>query len=249
MKYLITLSLLLLASLLSAQDFRLLADGGGLFPSEGHNRIGSSGHFGMEMLVPVAPATYLTVEGGLSHRSHRLVPPIFDPFTEPGGGFVLGDLAVRFTEGESYRVRSVSVVSGVGIEQHVNRFRAQLSGRVAYRVSEKIQFREETVFSRNRPMNVFEAEVASGERYQQGVQTGQVDLNTDWRFQLGTSVRYSLSKRLEVGLATYYDLGNYRVERRTVSFCENCPVDVRVAPERSIKNRGIELLLSTRYVL
>lgn len=71
-------------------------------------------------------------------------------------------------------------------------------------------------------------------------------LNKHWRFQLGTSVRYALTKRLEVDLATYYDLVNYRVERLIVSFCNNCPVDTEVTPERSVKCRGIELLLSTR---
>jgi len=236
---------------LSAQTFRLLTDGGGLFPTESHNDIGGTGHLGLEMLVPVASETYLTLEASMAYRSHRLASPLFDPFTEPGGGFVLGDFVARFTEAESYRVRSQHVVTGVGIEQQINRLRVQLSGRVGYRLADRVRFREETNFTSNRPINEFEIEVAPGESFAKGMQTHRIDLNKRWRFQLGTSVRYALSKRFEVGLATYYDLGNYRVERRIVSFCDNCPVatPADVTPERIVKNRGIELLLSTRFVL
>ncbi len=236
---------------LSAQNFRLLADGGGLFPSESHNKIGGTAHFGLEMLIPAAPEIYLTLEAGIAQRSHQLASPLFDPFTEPGGGFVNGDFVARFTEAESYRVRSQHVVTGVGIEQHINRLRVQLSGRIGYRLADRILFREETNFTSNRPMNEFEVEVTSGERFANGIQTHRIDLNKRWRFQLGTSVRYTLTKRLEVGLATYYDLGNYRVERHIVGFCNNCTFAPSVAPfiERIVKNRGIEFLLSTRFVL
>lgn len=235
---------------LLAQDFRVLADGGGVVPSENRDETGISSRLGLEMLVPVAPETYLTVEASMGYRANRITAPIFDPFTDPRGIIIDGlSIGPRFTEAESYRILSQYLVTGVGIEQHVNRLRAQLSARVGYRFKEQVRFREATVFSGNQPMNIFEASVASGERFDQGVQTQQIDLNKRWRFQLGTSVRYAPTKRLEVGLATYYDLGNYRVERRIVSFCDNCPIDDDVGPERSVKNRGIELLLSTRYQL
>lgn len=242
----LTVLVLLAGTTLSAQNLRFLADGGGIFPSENRNGIGATGHLGLELLVPVAPETYLTFEAGTSYRSHRILSNAANFDAEP---FINGLRIASFAEFETYRAKSHFLISGVGIEQHVNRLRAQLSGRIGYRVSEQVNFREETVFDAGRPMNVFDVEVASGERFAKGMQTHQIDLNKPWRFQLGTSVRYALTKRLEVGLSTYYDLGNYRVERRIVSFCDNCPVNANAAPERSIRNRGIELLLTTRYVL
>jgi len=253
-KFTLLLCLFLTGSItsLSAQNFRLLADGGGLFPSDSRNDIGSTAHLGLEMLLPLATETYLTIEAGAAYRSHRLASPLFDPFTDPNGNLIIGDFVTIFTEAESYRVRSQYIVSGVGIEQQVNRLRAQLSGRVSYRVADRIRFREETIFENNtRPINEFDIEVDAGETFAKGMQTHRIDQNKRWLFQLGTSVRYALTKRLEVGLATYYDLGNYRVERRVLSFCDNCPIanPDDVTPERSVKNRGIELLLSTRFVL
>lgn len=243
--YLIVLFFFISAGL-SAQSFRLLADGGTILSAESHNKNGATGHFGLEMLVPVAPRTYLSLEVGAGYRSHLLLDPTPGADTEP---FINGIRLTRFAEFATYQVRSQNILTGVGIEQHINRFRAQLSGRIGYRFAEEIRFREETIFSGSRPMNVFDVEVASGEQFQQDVQTGQIDLNKRWRFQLGTSIRYGLTKRLEIGLATYYDLGNYRIDRRIVSFCNTCPTTNINSLERSVKNRGIELLLSTRYQL
>jgi len=247
--YFIILLLLIGTTTVAAQDFRLLAEGGIIYPTENGNKNGTSGRFGLEMLVPVAPGTYLTVEAGAGYRAHTLLDNAANFDAEPliNGIRIIND----FAEFESYEARSQFLTTGIGIEQHVNRLRVQLSGRVGYRLAEQVRFREATVFSGNRPMNVFDVEVASGETFTKGMQTHRIDFNKRWRFQLGTSVRYALTKRLEVGLATYYDLGNYRVERRVVSFCDNCPVAApdEVTPERSVKNRGIELLLSTRFVL
>jgi len=245
----ILLSLLLGTATLTAQNFRLLADGGLISPIENENEDGITGHFGLEMLVPIAPETHLTIEAGASFRSHLLLDQAtnFDVVPFPNG-IIIGN---RFTELETYRVSSRHLISGVGIEQQVNHFRVQFSGRVGYRLAEQVRFREETVFVGSQPMLQFDAEVASGEDFAKDMQTHRIDLNKRWRFQLGTSVRYALTKRLEIGLASYYDLGNYRMERRIVSFCNNCPVanPDDVSPERSVKNRGIELLLSTRFVL
>jgi len=247
MKHLLIFLTLALSTAMTAQSFRLLADGGIIAPTENGNKNGITSHLSLEMLVPVATETYLTIEAGASYRSQLLLDQAtnFDAVPFPNG-IIIGN---RFTELETYRVSSQHFVSGVGIEQQVNRFRVQLSGRVGYRLAEQIRFREETLFSGSQPMNQFDAEVVSGETFAKGMQTHRIDLNKRWRFQLGTSVRYTLTQRLEIGLASYYDLGNYRMERRVVSFCENCPVNDDAEPERSVKNRGIELLLSTRFVL
>ncbi len=241
--YLYFIALLLGLSLgLSAQRYRLRAELGtaGIFTAS--QLAGPTAALGLEALVPLAPRTFLVPAAGgqftsLRHNSNNDFPILF-----------VGQLPVDFNTRENLQVRRIEATAGLGLEQHLDRWRVQVYGQANYRLHDRITYTHEDIFSgANRPDNVFEATVRPGERFQENMQTGTIRYNNRINLATGLSLRYDFTGQFELGFSLWRTLGNYQLERRIISFCENCPINEEAEPENRLPAGATVLQISSRY--
>lgn len=245
MKYLsncLIISMLLLAGGLSAQQYRLRADLGasGAFNSLQKGELSAA--IGLEALINLSPRTFLVPEAGLQqvHISHDGV--------SPPDRFILGSIPISFFNTEAYEMKRTSAYVGLGVERHLHRFRVHLFGRAVKGVSDQITFREDTDFQGGtQPNSIFSVTVKPGEVFSQGMQSGTLSYSQDITFFTGLSVRFDLAKNFDLGVAYLQSIGAPQLERRVISFCENCPTSFDNDPERSIGSETNTISISGRY--
>lgn len=250
MKLLLSLLILSAGLGLSAQDFRLRADLGSSGQLFNNSHPGPAANLGLEFIAPISARFFFTQEIGMQYTDFTYSTDrmnVFDGFPE---GIIVGQVTVDFNSIETYRIQRTEAYFGFGLEQHLNRLRLQVSSRVAYRLADQLEFSERTLFlTMNRPDDVMTISTKAGEEFSQDSQTGRMDFDHRIQYQAGASVRYDLNGRLEVGVSAMHYLGNYRLQRRVISFCEGCPVNNDNRPERVVKSGMFQLQFSARYVL
>lgn len=248
MKYLyhclIISSLLLATGELSAQEYRVRFDLGatGVFNSFQIAR--PTAALGLEALFNVSPRTFIVPELGVQ-QTH-----IFHDGLRPPPPFIAGQRPIEAFSEESYEMKQTSAYLGLGMEQHVHRFRFQVYGRMAKRLADRVIFRESIDFQvSGRPENLFSVSVRPGEVFTQDIQQGTLRYSQELSFHTGLSVRFDLTEGFELGVAYLHAVGYPRLERRVISFCENCPVNPDTTPERSIDAVTNSFSISGRYTL
>lgn len=241
LSYSLIVSFLFFAGGLSAQQYRLRADLGtsGTFNSAQISTPVAS--LGLEALISLASRTFLVPEVGLQH-THITHKGIQAPNT-----FIPGQAPVSFFDLEFYKMRRTSAFVGVGLERHLRRVRLQVFGRVMKRMADRVTFGDRTNFQNvDRPDNVFTVKVKPGEAFSQDMQTGTLRYSQELTFVTGLSVRFDLSEGIELGLSYLHALGNSALERRIISYCENCEVNPDADPVRSVASEVNTISVSSR---
>jgi hypothetical protein len=245
MKYLyhcLIVSFLFLTGGLSAQQYRLRAD------------LGTSGTFnkaqitapvaslGLEALISLSSRTFLVPELGLQH-THITHKELQAPTT-----FIPGQAPISFFNFEFYKIRRTSAFVGVGLERHLHRVRLQVFGRVMKRMADRVTFSQRTNFQDdNRPDNVFTVKVKPEEVFSRYSQTGTLRYSQELTFVTGLSARFDLSEGIELGMSYLHALGNSALERRIISYCENCEVNPDADPVRSVASEVSTVSISSRF--
>ena len=245
MKYLshcLIVSFLFLAGSLSAQQYRLGLDFGtsGMFNMD--QLTSPVATVGLEALINLSPRTFLVPEVGVQQTYISHVG-----FTAPDLVFA-GFIPVDFSNVEAYKMKQTNAFMGLGLEKHLYRVHIQVFGRVMTSIAERVTFSETTNFQGSgRPDNEFSVTVKPGEVFVQDMQSGTLRYNNKFTFQSGLSVRYALTKGFELGVSYAHAIGNTELERRVISFCENCPVDLEASPERSVSAQTNTVSISGRF--
>ncbi|MEM9929975.1 MAG: hypothetical protein AAF840_09165 [Bacteroidota bacterium] len=228
---------------LSAQTFRVRAELGAAGVLDISQSVGHSAEIGLETLIPLSPRTFLVPEAGIQFRSYTLNRVDNFPLD------IIGQIPVNFIANEEYQINRSAAMVGLGIEQHLDRLRIQVGTRVAHRLSDRITFSETEVFNpiNSRLDNVFSVTVDPAEQFTQGMQTGTISFNNQIILSSGLSIRYDLTGNFELGFSVWRTIGNNRLERRVISFCEGCPVDENNPPEVDLPAGTTVLQLSSRF--
>lgn len=234
--------MLLLAAGLSAQQYRLRVD---LGVSGAFNFLQTgkpSAAIGLETLISLSPRTFLVPEAGLQ-QVH-----IFHDGVSAPDPFIFGSIPIRFFNTEAYEMKRTSAYVGLGIERHLHRLRIHLFGRVVKGLNDQIIYREDTDFQGGtRPNSLFSVTVKPEEVFSQGMQSGTLRYSQDITFFTGLSVRFDLAKNFDLGIAYLQSIGAPQLERRVVSFCDNCPTSLDNEPIRSIGSETNTVSISGRY--
>ncbi|WP_026231922.1 hypothetical protein [Neolewinella persica] len=245
MKYLyqfLIISFLFLAGDLSAQQYRLRLDVGTSGVLKNDQLVTPAATLGLEMLINLSPRTFLIPEAGLQ-QTH-----IFHEEFRAADLFFIGQIPVDFFNTESYKMNQTGAFVGLGLERHLHRVRLQLFGRAVRRIAGQVTYNESINFQRgSRPENNFSVTVKPGEVFSQDMQLGTLRYSHEFTFQGGISVRYDLTEGCELGLVYSHGIGNSQLERRVISFCENCPVSPEAEPERSVAAQTNTVSVTGRY--
>ncbi len=238
MKNLLTLSLLLLSSLLTAQNFRLILEGG--INGSNVQDLGITLGGSAEYAFPIYRNTSLILGAGFQRLDYKKTPVENRRISCPG--FCLFD----FTETEIFKLTSTNLSLNIGLERRFGKWSARLVALPTYRIGAKLSADLITIpDDPNRPNTEINISVKPGEQEVSGnFGYTTIDYDKEAYLQLELATTYALTPRLSIGLAYQRMITDYEV----FLVIQNCRF-TRCAPfERTRFDARIGSLLTTaRY--
>lgn len=245
MRNLITLLLLLLASLLAAQNFRVAMEGGvnGSLSQRLEKTLGHTLGGYAEYTFPLDSnsKTLLFAGAGYQRLNYKKVPVEGEPWQCPG------DCIFEFTGTETYRLRSSDISLHLGLERRFGRWSARLTAAAVYRISARVSARLITLPDQmNRPFSDRSFTVKPGEELfvNNTNAIALINYDKDIYLRLGLGAGYALTRRINVGLTYQRMVTNYEV----AYFSGGCGIAGCFTSERTrFDARTGSLLATARY--